>query len=358
MSGRPAVAGLVDAVRPYLRGYSAVLFCDDELVGLLVLVVTFVRPEVGVAGLLAALAARMAAKQLGYADQGQPPEIYNALFLGLMIGATWNFTPVVALLAVTGGVAATLAAHVLRGWLWRLDRLPAFSLGAVAIGWLFILVAPAATALTPHAQPAWLGESVGPVDAPLRALGWLLFTPHPLAGAALLAALLLRSRYLAVLCLAGYGVGAGLILVLGASLDPAAAGFNFMLAAMGVGGIFAVPDKASFGWALFAALMAALLAIALHEPLARFGLPPLTTPFILSTHLVLAGLAARIGGGRPWLLLDAPAMPERSLRAVALARARLGEPGSVALSSPVLGTWTLSQAIDGEHTHRGAWRHA
>ncbi|MBX9942645.1 MAG: urea transporter [Reyranella sp.] len=342
---------------PYLRGYAAVLFCSHPLAGLLILAVTFIRPEVGATGLLAALSARAASVQLGYAEVEQPPEIYNALLVGLALGSVWSFSPLVAGLAVAAGAITALATHVLSGWLWRLNRLPAMSLAFVVIAWLFAAISrdvaflePARPVLYPDLHPVWLSHF-------FTSLGWFLFTPHPVAGVAMFAALLISSRYLALLAVAGYVVGALTLTALGSAVLPSLTGFNFMLAAMAVGGLFAFPDRASFAWGLFAAVVAALLCVAL-QGLAQLGLPPLAAPFLLASWLVMAGLSLRPGGGAPFLLLDTPTLPERSLIAARLARARLAEPGSYPVNVPFFGDWQVSQGIDGPHTHRGPWRHA
>jgi urea transporter/murein DD-endopeptidase MepM/ murein hydrolase activator NlpD len=341
-----------------LRGYAAVLFCRHELAGLLILAVTFVQPAVGACGLVSALAARAASRWLGHAEAEQPPEVSNALLVGLAIGAAWSFSPLVASLAAAGGAVAALVTHVLAAWLWRLNRLPAMSAGFVLVTWLFALLArdvpslvPAVHPLYPGLMPAWLGHF-------FASLGWFLFTPHPVAGVVMFAALLFTSRYLALLAVAGYAVGVLALVGLGSAVLPDLAGFNFMLAAMAVGGLFAFPDRTSFTWSLFAALLAALLCAALQASLGWLGLPPLAAPFLLASWLVLAGLAVRPVAGAPFLLLDRPALPERSLLAARLARARLAEPGSYPVSVPFFSAWQVSQGIDGEHTHRGPWRHA
>lgn len=343
---------------PYLRAYAGVLFCRHELAGLVILAVTFVRPEAGACGLIAALAARAVARRLGHVDAEQPPEICNGLLVGLAIGATWSLSPLTVGLSAVAGLLAALATPVLAAWLWRLGRLPAMSAGFVLVTWLVALVSrdvaflePATTSIYPGMAPVWLG-------AFFTSLGWFLFTPHPVAGMAMFAALLVSSRYLAVLAVAGYAVGTLALSVLGSAVQPSIAGFNFMLAAMGVGGLFAFPDRTSFLWGLFAALTAALLSMALHGPFGSVGLPPLATPFLLASWLVLAGLSLRVAGGAPFLLLERPTLPERSLLAARLARARLAEPGSYPVAVPFFGAWQVSQGIDGAHTHRGPWRHA
>lgn len=349
---------LLRLVRPYLRGYAAVLFCSHDLAGLLILAVTFLRPEVGAAGLLAALSAHLTARHLRYPEVEQPPEVYNALLVGLALGAIWELSLLLAAIVVVTGIITALATHVMAGWLWRLNRLPVMSLTFVLIVWALLLAARDVEILTPVRHdpfpafdPSWLNDF-------FSALGWFLFTPHPVAGLAMFVALLISSRYLALLCLAGYAVGALSVWAVGSSVPSGVVGFNYMLAAMAVGGLFAFPDRVSFLWGMFAALLAALLTIAIARPLAGVQLPALAAPFLLSSYLLMAGLSSRPAGGRPQLLLEAPALPERSLLVSRLARARLGEPGSYAVLPPFFGAWKVSQGIGGSHTHRGPWRDA
>ena len=73
----------------------------------------------------------------------------------------------------------------------------------------------------------------------------------------------------ALLAVAGYAVGALTLTVLGSAVLPGVAGFNFMLAAMAVGGLFSFPDRVSFAWGLFASFVAALLCMGLPAVLGR-----------------------------------------------------------------------------------------
>jgi urea transporter len=341
-----------------LRGYAAVLFCRHELVGLVLLGVTFVEPATGAMGLLAALVARSVAFALGAASAESPSEVCNALLVGLGLGAAFAPSPELALLVAFSGLLTALATPVVGGWLWRLNRLPALSAPFVLLGWLVALAAHSASGLEPAARTIHPALSPPWFDAFFTSLGWFLFTPHPLAGVAMFAALLLTSRYLALLAVAGYAAGILVLCGFGVPAQAELIGFNFMLAAMAVGGLFALPDRASFAFALVAAVLAALTAAAMAGPLGLLGLPPLAAPFLIATWLVLAGLAVRPPGRAPFLLLEHPTLPERSLLAARLARARLAEPDSYAVQPPFFGAWRVSQGIDGPHTHRGPWRNA
>ncbi len=355
---RTAALGIHRVLRPYLRGYAAVLFCSHDLAGLLILAVTFIHPEVGACGLLSAIAAHLTARHLRYPEVEQPPEVYNALLVGLALGAAWQTTPLLlAIIAVTGVITA-LATHVIGGWLWRLNKLPVMSLTFVLIVWALKLAAHDVEILTPVQRAPFPAFASAHFNDFFTALGWFLYTPHPTAGLAMFVALLISSRYLALLCVSGYVIGTLSLWAVGSSVPSGVIGFNFMLSAMAVGGLFAFPDRISFIWGMFAALFAALLTIALAGPLAGLRLPLLAAPFLMSSYLLMAGLSARPAGGSPRLLLEAPALPERSLLTDKLARARLSEPGSYPVQPPFFGGWKVSQGIDGNLTHRGVWRDA
>jgi urea transporter len=350
--------GTAQTVQPYLAGYAAVLFCTHPLAGLAILAVTFVRPEVGVGGVIAAVAAKLVCRSAGYSEAEERSALCNALLVGLAIAFGFRLSLLSLGLAVSGGVFAALVTRVLAGWIHRLNHLPVLSLGFVLVTWLFLAICrdiPGIEAAPPtlywHLAPNWMNSF-------FVSLGWFLFTPDPLAGGVMFAVLLASSRYLALLCVAGYLIGALTLVLLGSTVQPEIAGFNFILAAIAVGGVYSFPDRVSFAWALFAAFAAALLCMGFPALLGRLGVPPLALPFLLATWLVLGALAARSHERRPHLLLDSPSLPERGLLAARLARARLIEPGSYPVGVPFSGDWKVSQAYDGPHTHRGLWRHA
>ena len=346
------------SARSMLEAYAGVLFCVHPLAGAALLGVTFLRPEVGVGGVLGALAAWAVEGRYGKLPYPSLFCVCNGLLAGLAVGATFEFTVHVALLALLAGVFAGLLTRILSNWLYRLNRLPVLSVGFVlTIGFLLAVakeipqLVPASAALYPQWPPAWLNSF-------FTSLGWFLFTPHPVAGLVMFVTLLISSAYLALLAVGGYVAGALTLFLLGSSVSPGATGFSFMLAAMAVGGVFTFPDRASFAWGLFAAVVAALICMAFPAGTQRAALATLFAPSFIAAWFVLTALSLRTGNSRPHLQLENPGLPERSLAAARLARARLIEPGSYPISAPFSGRWSVSQGIDGPHTHRGLWRHA
>jgi murein DD-endopeptidase MepM/ murein hydrolase activator NlpD len=169
-----------------------------------------------------------------------------------------------------------------------------------------------------------------------------------------------RSRYLALLAVAAVMVGQLGFLALGLSPQPLLltwTGFNLVLTAIAIGGIFTVPGIAGFMTAMLAVILTALLLVACQDLLFVYGLPLIALPYIGVTLLFLLALRTRLGVAPPWLAAQ-PGMPEQNYERARLARVRNGDINSVPLLVPVFGRWQVYQGFDGEHTHKPPWQHA
>jgi urea transporter len=354
-----ATAPWAQPLAPLVRGYAAILFCESPWVGAVFLVLTLAAPNVGAAGLLAAMAAGWLAKRLGIGGAAEAPLIYNSLLVGLSLGALYRLDAQIVLLILIGTFLTVLLTQALSEVLARY-RLPVLSLSFVLVAWTTWLAARALGGV--ELQPVPVAVSTGMVpwlDGFFTALGWFFFQPHPLVGLLLFAGVAWTSRYLALLALCGYVVGDAVLH--GFPYQPVTAphaGFNFMLVAMAIGGVFAVPSRASFLLAMAGSALAALFTVVLVPLLAPYQLPVFTMPFLLATLTILAGLAWRRVRAAPQLLLDNPALPEVSYEHARLAAARLGEAGSVPLLAPFRGEWHVYQSFGGRHTHQPPWQYA
>jgi urea transporter len=347
------------------RCYAAVLFCDSPAVGAMVLAITLLIPNIGIAGLVAALTAYLFAKRFGFSKQQkdtqhQEPYVYNSLLVGLSLGSLYRIDGQLFVLITLGAVFTVFITQFLANALWRIGRLPVLSLPFVLITWILWLAAKSMTGLEPFV-PVWPGNllSIPWLSGLFKALGLFFFIPLPLAGLFLFLGIAWTSRYLAILAIAGYITGyITMQFIVGFPQSAPFIGFNFMLAAMAVGGIFTVPSKEGFLVALFGAVLCTILAAAIGRVTLPYGLPVLTMPFVLATLVILAGMGRRHVLGAPYLLLENPALPEASYERVRLASVRTGEIGSVPLLAPFLGQWQVYQSFNGPHTHQPPWQHA
>jgi urea transporter len=348
-----------DMTAPFFRAYAAVLFCDSPRIGAWFALVTLWSPRAALAGVVCLLAAALWARLLSLSVPGEP-HLVNGLLSGLFIGAFHSFDWTLLGWVVMVALFVTLISHWLARWLWRSGKLPLLSLPFVLACWLIALASQVENAAA--MLPAPLSGAADVVfgawaDEFFSALGWLLLTPYPLAGAMLFLGLLAASRYLALLALGGFVAGQLALLMFGRT-EANVVGYNFMLSAMALGGIFAVPSRASFFMALAGGVTAGWFTVALGVALYPFHLPLLTLPFLLAVYLWLGGLGSRFEAHEPQLTLDAPQAPELAYERVRLAQVRGSVAGSLPVCLPVYGAWRISQAFDGPHTHRTPWQHA
>jgi urea transporter len=353
LARRAAVA--VDAL---LRAYAAVLFCDSSRVGAWFMLLTWCSPHAAVAGLFGVVCAALWARAFSLSAAGAP-HLVNGLLVGLFMGAFYPLDWRLAAWLAGVSLFVTLCAHWLAALLWRAGRLPVLSLPFVLACWLVALASPWREAISGLYDPFGSASYLFPAatEGFFTSLGWLFLVPYPLAGALLFAGLLVASRYLALLALAGYLAGQA-ALALSGNVGSDLYGFNYMLAAMALGGIFSVPSRAGFAMALAGGALAAWLAIAFGTTLEPLHLPLLTLPFIAAVYLWLGALAVRTDNRAPRLVLDTPELPERSYERARIAQVRGSALDSIALMAPFFGEWRISQAFDGPHTHRSPWQHA
>ncbi|MFA7336494.1 MAG: urea transporter [Candidatus Obscuribacterales bacterium] len=404
-----------------LGGYGSFFGLHHPLSRLLLLACTMLHPATGISGLECAALVLVTRKMLSFPAGGEI-EIVNGLLFGMLIGSLYQPSLASLTVLAIGAVLIVLATVCLSDTLGKAWRLPVLGLPYVLTSYLMLPIAShlgmaplTIPPIAPLAMPLlgqshlynnlefsldwlpWLvaptGESVLNLFAPL---GSLYFNGTPLGGLIVFIAFAISSRYLAVLALAASitctvflqlfwstiypgayngSISSSLSSALSSTLSSTTGNFhpsilavtalpiliaqmNGVLTAGIIGGLYTVPSIRSIAVALGSALLACLLTLFLENTFWSNSFPPLALPFVLSTYIVLIGLSSARGG--PWLKfwLITPALPEQSLERLTIARARGLDLHSVALRSPVSGTWKIYQGVDGEYTHKNQWRYA
>jgi murein DD-endopeptidase MepM/ murein hydrolase activator NlpD len=340
-----------------LRAYAHLLFSRSLAVGALVLLATATDPGALALGLLGLVAARATTGALGL-EAGAIAEGcygYNALLVALGVAHVFGADPASAALAIAASGASVLVTASLSTLSTKLGGAPVLSLPFVLTSWLVTAAGPSLgmPAIDSVQDPSISGT-------PLDVLGALVFQPNGVAGALILAALLLHSRIAALL--AGVGIAIASLFALAAppeALAPLETGMalNAFLAATVVGGVWFVPSRASFALGAIAAVVATLATAAVARPLAVLGLAPLILPFNASALVVLFATRQRARDASPKSVDFAPGSPEENLAYVQTRLARFRALYAVDFRLPFRGAWTCTQGVDGAHTHKGAWRH-
>ena len=354
-------------LRSVFGAYAEIFFLRGVVPGVLLFLLTLANPGSAATG-MAALIAAYACGRLLYMPREQLLAghcIYNVLFTGSSLGFLCKLTPELLLLAALAGVLTlfiTIAlVHVFSLYL----KLPVFSIPFVFSAWIVWLVA--------HHAPTFAAEKLAlpltclpEIELPyycagfFKSFGTLLFAPSTTAGLAISVIVLASSRILFMLAVAGYYCGVAFNTVI---LDSSFRafddhnGFNFILVAMSVGGVFLVPSLRSYAVALLAVGVSVLFLDAASSAGQPYDLPPFTLPFAVAA--LLAVYVARLLHF-PLVPYHIGATPEETLQNFATNAVRFPAHPSAARAVflPFSGAWTVWQAFDGDWTHKGHWRYA
>lgn len=353
---------LIKAFTTLARAYAAILFVDNAWIGVFFFGATLLYPNIGLAGLFAALIAMFIVTVFEFPGFEKGTHVFNSLLVGLSLGAFYQINLYLILLIAIGSVLSVFVTAALTDFLWRRSQLPVLSLPFIIVASLTALAAQHYSSLSNfniyhELQLDWLPTGINTF---FSSLGAVLFTTHPLAGFILLTGIALRSRYLAMLAITAYLAGWLIFSLVAENPHPKLlvwTGFNFMLTAMALGGIFTIPSRASYATAILGVGLSAILIIATQNLLFVYGLPVLALPFVITTLTFLAALKSRITLAQPWLSPTA-ALPEVNYERARLARVRNGEINSVPLLIPFFGQWNIYQGFNGPHTHKAPWQYA
>ncbi|MBN2799868.1 MAG: urea transporter [Deltaproteobacteria bacterium] len=344
-----------------VRSYAQILFSRSLLVGALLMLATFTAPWMGAVGLLGVSATLLLGRGLGFDRAATEGGLlgYNPLllFLGMALvvegSEWWALAPL--------GVLGVLGIHVaLEGGLRYHLRLPVLSVPFVLASWLFLSLLVAARGELVFLHLSTVGVAPLPWgDAFLQTFGALLFLPHWLPGLIVLIALVVHTRIGAVhglfSLLAAWGLSRSLGLT--DALFVQVLGFNALLSGLALGGVLFIPSLGSLLLAVAGGAMSVGLGLGALELLRPWGLPLLTVPFNAVVLVATYALGQRLGDRPPRLAERVEASPEETLHRFRTRVQRFQTAVSVRLRLPFRGAWTCTQGNDGEHTHRGLWRH-
>ena len=349
------------------RSYAQIFFSRSKSVGLLLLVATSFEPTLLAAGLLSVLVATLVALVMNLSSELIRSGVfgYNAILVGFGCAALLGVNQSALVLMVAAVSWSVVLTAALRSALSATFALPVLSLPFLLV---FYSVLGASSAmgmswgahldLTNHAALAALPL---PIIDYLEALGAIFFSPSATTGLFVWLALMVHSRIGFLLSFLGFAASTAVGVHLLNISDPAAIqmlGFNGILVAIALGGVWFVPSISSTVAAAAAVVGSNLVAIALLPLSHRLGAPLLIVPFNVTVIVLLYAMRQRARDERPKAVDFATGTPEENLTYYQTRIARFGARYAVRFRAPFLGKWACSQGVDGELTHRGPWRYA
>ncbi len=357
---------ILSAVRDtVLHSYSQIFFARSLAVGGSLLLATLLAPRIGLTGLCAVLLAALIALALGFRRESIRHGLfgYNALLVGLGAAALLPTGPTSMGLVVVAVLAVVLASGAFQSALGFVFDLPSLTLPFLFVFYLLLGAAPLVGQDLVYAiDGGMVPDEVVPelMRGYLSSLGAIFFLPRIDVGLVVLAALVVYSRIGLLLSLVGYAIAVlatGLIEV-PTGLLPLVIGYNFILVSIALGGVWFVPGPASFLLAAVGTAVSGLVSLGLVALFAPSGIPLLILPFNATVLLILHAMRLRMQDQGPKSVDFVPGSPEQNLRYFRTRLARFGTRYWIRFRAPFLGTWVCTQGVDGEISHRDAWRHA
>ena len=371
-------------LRAIPNSYGQVFFSDQRLFAVILMVVTFFDLYAGLLGFLSVIITNLLGFLMGFDKKIISRGVFgfNSLLVGLGLGIYFEPSLYLVIVIVMAAILTLLIAVSLQGVIGKY-ALPYLSIPFLLSIWIMTLATKEFTALgisergiytfndlyTIGGDPLvriyeWWNDLQLPRSLRIYfiSLGAILFQYNLLSGIILAVGMLLYSRISFSLSLIGFYTAYLFYDIIGANISELSysyIGFNYILTSIAVGGFFIIPSKRSYLWVVFLIPIVAMTTISLSKVFTVFSLPIYSLPFNLVVLLFLYALKFRL---KPSLALSEVLIqhntPEKNLYAFHNDVVRFRQHEQEPVRLPFLGTWTVSQAHDGEHTHINEFRHA
>ncbi len=348
-----------------LTAYSNILFLNNARLGFGVLALSFIVPNIGACGLVAAIVALVFGRLVNSGikhDQYDYP-LVNVILIGFFCGMVFRLD-CLSIFLVAIMALATMAMTVFLSSFFAPYRVPVLSLPFSILGLVLLAVAPQYSGLFV------LGNYELPVFAPDlikiqslndfgKCLAELVAIPYPVVGLLLALFVLLRSRLAFLFMIIGFLEGQFLELMLA---HPAVRdahqffAFNDILTAMALGSVFLVPSARTFVITIVGVAITVILGDALQGMLGFFHLPVLTIPFCLTVGTML--ILMRALHCRDFVPLNDVGTTSESALEKRISSVERFQLDNIQIGHPVSGQWKISQGRNGLFTHQPPWQYA
>ncbi len=346
-----------------LFSYSTLLFMHNRYLGFVLLLITFVNHNIAIHGLIAWFTTILFTKLMNLKITNNSFAIYsyNSLLVGFSIGFIFKISALSILMTMTASVLTILLSFAMFSLFSYYLRLPVLNIPFTIISTLIYLASARYSSLIvdsffpfEHLNFTFLPASLHGL---FKSFGVLLFLPYDLIGIIILLSILFYSRITFFLSVSSYFIGITFLALYKGSFALAYAdisSFNFVLIGIALGGVFLIPSKRSYLFALLGVLASIFVLDAVSVFWSSFGIPVFTLPFNLIVLLFLYLLNTI---RHPKINLAIKDSPEKSLLNYLNYHQRFDfitpKP-----HLPFSGKWRIYQAFDDEWTHKGPWKYA
>ncbi|KJJ83935.1 Peptidase M23 [Candidatus Omnitrophus magneticus] len=353
---------MIKYIHSIIRAYGEILFLSRYNVGVFILTVTMLSPNVGIAGLVSVAAAYMFSRLVGMDGSFLIFGVYtyNPLLVGFSLGYLFQLSFSLVVLLIVGGILTFITTLFLVNVFNVYLKASVLSLPFVMVSTVLYLACSRYIHLEPNLfhipdyldryVPLWLSGY-------FKSLGAVFFIPQVLPGIIFAVCILWTSRILFILSVSGYYIGTVFSALLMGSFNQVftnLSDFNAVLTAMAIGGIFLVPSPKSYILSIIAVCVSTVFLDAIQNFWAYSRIPAFTLSFN-ATVLVFVYVLGLLR--YPHMVIHGKSTPEDTLDYHLSNKLRYkGTDKSVTL--PFAGRWMVWQAFNGQWTHKGQWCNA
>ena len=347
---------------------------------MLLLIVSFFNPYAGLSGLIAVLLAIAVSYFTGLNKTSIQNGIYsyNALIIGIGMGAIYNFSYAFWLVLILVVILSVVLSQIFQIRFGKYG-LPFLTLPFVLCFWMVLLVGKDFAAINFSLRNIyWLNDaySIGNhtlvrfilfmeklampplLSTFFRALSSLYFQNNILAGLIIAIGLLIHSRIIFSLIILGFLSAYGFNTIVMAhpeGMNYYLLGGNFILVSVAIGGFFVIPSFHSYLWAIISVPVTFIIAMALGTVTGQWNLPVFSMPFCITVLALLYFFTVKSQKGRVVLTPLQLFSPEKNLYNYLNNKERFLNGNNIRLQLPFIGEWMVSQGYDGNITHKGEW---
>ncbi len=361
---------LKDFKKAVLLSYSQIFFSYSQILGLLLLVLTFFSPWIGIAGLLGVVLSNLLSYLFNYNKEHIQKGYlgFNSLLMGMEVAYFFKPSFATFILLFTLIISTLFLTIVLNHLFYLYLGIPSLTLPFVLISIILYFATYNYTGLTLRDSHELAFNSFNflnaypSVEMFFKSLSIIFFQNRVEVGMIIALIMLFYSPAMLFLSVVSFFAGLEFYSLMGGSLigvQNAFVGFNFIFSGIAVGGIFFVSSLSSYILMIFTVLITALVSSAIKTFVIFYGMPVFALPFNLVIFMILIAFKQRGVDAFPKLVDFVPGKPEDNLNFYTKNIKRFGSPHiNKNLVLPVKGVWKISQGADGKETHKDRWRWA
>lgn len=350
-----------------LYSYAQIFFSNRKWFGAVVLLATFTMPLLGLIALFAVILSNLTAYFLKFDSNKIRTGFYG--FNGILFGAAsayyFQLNIELLLLIPVFIIITFFVSAVLEHLLEQVFNLPGLSLPFILSIYIFIIFLTNYNYIETN---LYLSSAVdkgsflssGIVDY-LKSMALIVFQPNYFAGIIITIAVLFFSRVLFVLSIVAFSLNAfflNIILPDHYNQLLILSGFNAILTAFAVGGSLILTSRKSFLLVIISTLMVVIFTGVFSKIFSGTLYPILVLPFNFIVLSSIYSLKFRKEQTDLVLLYFKPGSPEENYYYHQKRKARFENFKFIFPELPFYGEWQVSQAFDGEYTHKGDWKYA